>query len=412
MRISDGSRLGGLPAATAALLICLAAPDADLCAQLIQWEPDNLASGQVSEIRITEAGTVFVVTGAGLFRSTNQAQNWQQVYPEYVYGPVELPGGDLLASEYFNLLISSDGGATWRKGEEREVRSFFRDGDRVFAGGAWGELWLVGDGGQPWTLLNQPVLDQGLLSTVAEIYARGDVLVYKLELVGLMISRDGGATWEIRRYYTPPPYICAVGDLAYLEHHFEGEAGNDIASTADFLEFTKVSDNPVYLPSAGVFRDNVFAVGALVGPYVSLDGGVTWTLSADGLSDVLIYALAIDPHGYLYAGTYRGVQRSTLPLVPTPVERLEEDEGFTLKAVAPDPFQTQTTFTLLIDRHQHVHLALFNVAGQCVRVLGDAVVPRGEHRLTFDARGLAAGTYFVRAVGDRAIRVQRLTLIR
>jgi hypothetical protein len=198
----------------------------------------------------------------------------------------------------------------------------------------------------------------------------------------------------------------------YLEHQFEGQTGHVIASTTDFLHFTKVSNNPTYLPNAGVFRENLFAVGGLEGPYVSVDHGKSWTLSTQGLADVLIYALMVDPDGYLYAGTYRGVQRSTKALVSTATDRPDGNLLFNLETPIPNPFRTHTALSLTIDCPQHVHLALYNGVGQCVRVLGDAFLPPGTHDVNLDAAGLCTGTYFLRAEEERVTRIQYLLLIR
>lgn len=392
------------------LLLCLATLLPDARAQVLTWERDNLAVGEVDRIVITDAGALFAVTGAGLYRSTNKGESWQQVHEAYIYGPLELPNGDLLAADYFNVLKSSDGGDTWETLQEREVRSFHTDGTRLFAGGGWGELWLVSNDLQTWTVLNQAVLDDGHLQMVPLIYARGDLLVYEHALSGLWISRDGGSTWGLQPYYTAPSFLCPVGDEAYLTHDFGTYTG--IAGTRDFETFTKVSNIPTSFPSAGVFRQNLFVLGALEGPWVSVDFGATWTLSADGLSDALIHSLAVDDEGYVYAGTHAGIQRSKTPLLSLSVEPAVPAPRFDLQVPSPDPFRTRTTFVATIDQPQHLRFEVFNQVGQRIRVLVDGILPTGSYRLDFDGTGLPTGPYFLRAVGEDATVVRSALLVR
>ena len=48
-----------------AILLCLAALSLESRAQVVEWEQDNLAAGEVDNIVITNAGALFAVTGAG-----------------------------------------------------------------------------------------------------------------------------------------------------------------------------------------------------------------------------------------------------------------------------------------------------------------------------------------------------------
>src|SRR5690606_9892852 len=61
--------------------------------------------------------------------------------------------------------------------------------------------------------------------------------------------------------------------------------------------------------------------------------------------------------------------------------------------VAPSPFARQTTISYEVAAASDVRLAVYDVLGREVAVLVDARQEAGTHRATFDASGLAAGTY-------------------
>jgi subtilisin-like proprotein convertase family protein len=78
--------------------------------------------------------------------------------------------------------------------------------------------------------------------------------------------------------------------------------------------------------------------------------------------------------------------------------------------VAPNPFVGQTRIAYEVEVASDVRLAVYDVLGREVAVLVDANVQAGSHTATFDARGLAAGTYVYRLVVGNDVQTGRLTL--
>jgi hypothetical protein len=78
--------------------------------------------------------------------------------------------------------------------------------------------------------------------------------------------------------------------------------------------------------------------------------------------------------------------------------------------VAPNPFVGQTRIAYEVEVASDVRLAVYDVLGREVAVLVDANVQAGSHSATFDARGLAAGTYVYRLVVGNDVQTGRLTL--
>jgi hypothetical protein len=81
-------------------------------------------------------------------------------------------------------------------------------------------------------------------------------------------------------------------------------------------------------------------------------------------------------------------------------------------AVAPNPFSGQTQIRYTTTATSNVRLAVYDVLGREVAVLVDGQVDAGAHVATFEARGLAAGTYVYRLVAGSDVQVGRLTLAR
>src|SRR5690606_12454626 len=79
-------------------------------------------------------------------------------------------------------------------------------------------------------------------------------------------------------------------------------------------------------------------------------------------------------------------------------------------AVAPNPFARQTAISYEVAAASDVRLAVYDVLGREVAVLVDARQDAGTHRATFDASGLAAGTYVYRLVVGSDVQTGRLTL--
>jgi endonuclease I len=100
---------------------------------------------------------------------------------------------------------------------------------------------------------------------------------------------------------------------------------------------------------------------------------------------------------------------------PTPVdaEAVPLAGDFALSSAYPNPFASETAFTLRVAALQTVRVEAFDVLGRRVAVLHDGPVPSDAPlRLTFDAATLPAGLYVVRATGETVRATRRVTLTR
>ncbi|QXD16276.1 hypothetical protein GQ464_004795 [Rhodocaloribacter litoris] len=87
--------------------------------------------------------------------------------------------------------------------------------------------------------------------------------------------------------------------------------------------------------------------------------------------------------------------------------------AYVLSAAYPNPVRDRAGVTLSVAVSQHVCVALFDVLGRRLRVLVDGPMDAGRpHRLMFDAAGLPAGPYLLRAEGERFHATRTVMLLK
>ncbi len=85
---------------------------------------------------------------------------------------------------------------------------------------------------------------------------------------------------------------------------------------------------------------------------------------------------------------------------PTDIPDTPAEGVFALGSNYPNPFRDRTTATYDLPSAAHVTVEVYNALGQRVAVLADERKAAGRYTAPFDARALAAGTYFLRMRAD------------
>jgi hypothetical protein len=91
--------------------------------------------------------------------------------------------------------------------------------------------------------------------------------------------------------------------------------------------------------------------------------------------------------------------------------------SFALFQNYPNPFNPTTTIAYDLPRKARVHLAIFNVLGQVVRILEDREVTAGHHEVVWDGRAasgieVASGIYFFKIEAGNFCDVKKMALVR
>jgi hypothetical protein len=232
-------------------------------------EPTDLAQRRISVLRQT-TGALFAGCEDGVYRSNDGGRAWRRVGVEdrevleiaVSSDPQLLYAGTRPAA----LFRSEDGGATWT-----EVHSFAK----AFDPDTWG--------------LPVPSWPPG--ARAHSIVADGfDRCLVGVEVGGVVITEDGGETWQISMPGGDPDIHVIVADPRRPSSLF--------ASTG-FGRIGKLAEQPDAERIAGMFSSN--------------DGGQTWQFLWEGMNRQYTRPLCIDPRPP-YAVTV-GVAHSARPYI-------------------------------------------------------------------------------------------------
>jgi len=90
---------------------------------------------------------------------------------------------------------------------------------------------------------------------------------------------------------------------------------------------------------------------------------------------------------------------------------------YTLSSAFPNPFNLECTISFQIPRTEKVKIAVYNVLGQRVAVLADAVYSAGNHSVVWNGRNsgggnLSSGIYFYQIQAGEFVRTQKMALLK
>ena len=112
-------------------------------------------------------------------------------------------------------------------------------------------------------------------------------------------------------------------------------------------------------------------------------------------------------------GTGNGIELVKLNTVLSGVNsETEAPREFVLEQNYPNPFNPGTVITYQIPTGSHVLLRVYDAVGREVKVLVDEEKSAGEHTVTWDASGVASGTYFYRLTTNGFSRTKKMLLVR
>jgi hypothetical protein len=87
---------------------------------------------------------------------------------------------------------------------------------------------------------------------------------------------------------------------------------------------------------------------------------------------------------------------------------------FSLSQNFPNPFRssTATRIEFGLPADSDVRITVYNVAGQRVATLAEGAFPAGVHRVRWDPRGVASGTYFYRIQAGKDVETRKMLLLK
>jgi hypothetical protein len=90
---------------------------------------------------------------------------------------------------------------------------------------------------------------------------------------------------------------------------------------------------------------------------------------------------------------------------------------FGLSQNYPNPFNPQTVIEYALPKDAHVHIIVFNVLGQKVKILKDEWEPAGYRRVTWDGKDqkgeeVGTGIYFYKIQADDFVKTKKMVLLK
>lgn len=253
----------------------------------IEWTPvvtAGLPSGLLPSIDTlvadTETKSILAGTQRGVFRSTDNGESWQLTSDALpptstttfaVQALAVGTDGSIFASTNGTVVLSSDGGRTWKSFaqglEGPDVWVLMKTpGGEIFAGTRDGGVYHLENRSQVWEPANHGLGNQHVMALVAD---QDGVLFAGTYGAGIFLSDNDGQTWQQISEHLPDPFVISL--------------------------------------AIGTDRTSIFA-GTLSGVYISRDRGQSWYRSSYGLANWIVAALIVEPDSRsLFAATWGGV---------------------------------------------------------------------------------------------------------
>ena len=410
------------------------------------WTEDTIGLPASSFFAFAQSDlSTLVASAAGIFKTTNRGSAWQESDDGIVYSSIQsLASANTniyAGTAYGGLFLSTDGGNSWQRKNNgmnaQLIDAIATTGDKVFAAGSFGGMFLSRDSGDSWSQINGDVFST--YQTAGALLADSNFVIAATGS-SLYRTTDDGSTWiqidsglpsqTFRALASSTGAIFALGDNAYrsidngdswmqidsvgyaesiatdgsnvvihcpegfLQSTNDGESWELISSQLDSLDIVSlVITNSIYVAYA---QNNVPSQD--FGVFISLDQGKTWTKTEDGLDGHILNPM-IQVGNYIYGGTqWGGVFRTTTPSI---VESTNNDLELNPQ-LYPNPSTGACTLVYQVDGESFIQVAIYDVAGNQVRVVSSEYEGEGQHTISLGTESLPSGNYVCQVrVGDR-----------
>lgn len=175
--------------------------------------------------------------------------------------------------------------------------------------------------------------------------------------------------------------------------------GTDHGSAAPVMVFSPhvnpglIGSNPVLPASAGT-SDNIPMQNDFRGIYAAVLAD-WFGLDINDVNDILMNSFPVLPV-FKSAGTSINTQ--------------EGGSNEALEQNYPNPFINSTSFRFNSDGG-NVRIQIFDTNGRLIRTITDQQYSRGQHEITIDRNGMAAGNYFLTLTNNKTKSTRRMTVV-
>jgi hypothetical protein len=416
------------------------------------------AFGQTGWVQLTTNGyiqalaangtNIFAAAQGGVALSTDNGAHWNPVsgLPQDTNGGYNALSviGPIIAAAGGNggVLLSTNGGTSWTSAGLTgwQVQAFAALGTNIFAGTqgpsggkgpptSLGGVFLWSGNDTNWTAVNSGLIGTTFdgLNTALAIQALAVVGtdLFAGTIGGVFLSTNNGAKWGQANANLPNIIISSdttpvngnVNAFAMIGTNlFAGTQGDGVFLSADNGPLNGVNNGlsgNLLVDAFAVSGTIIFAGtgtsnginGTYRGIFLSTNSGASWTEENTGLTDTNIISLAVND-SFLFAGAANsGVWRCPLSgFVTSAVSPVPSVENSVINY--PNPFSQSTTISISPSESGAAIITVVNLLGEEVTKLFDGELTAGEHSFTWDASGVAPGSYWcIARLGDRTERI-------
>ncbi|MDQ3021508.1 MAG: T9SS type A sorting domain-containing protein [Bacteroidota bacterium] len=426
-----------------------------------QWiiAGDLTGIGGRPTVSVVDQNTAFVTGGSGsnfTYKTTNGGTNWTQLNTgsfnlfwciwakdaSTVFAGATGNGNP----DTIKLYKTTNGGNNWTVVESNyaEVPTFtgikFSNSDPSFGIAVGGApdldfyIYKTRDGGDTWTG-TQITGFSGYLPALNSLNVI-DSLFYAFGIgftsPSIIITTDGGVTWNLRDLNNPSPGL-STGGIAFKEDKLTGiagaalpiisrttngglnwvniDVGNNVTSANCRMRWIE-GTNTCYINATDANNGGVLK---------STDGGLTW--SQMSTSDLGIYnfdtkRIGSNVYGYANAsagGVFGGTQVLKVTDVITGLNQISElvPDGYSLSQNYPNPFNPITVIRYSLIENRFTTLKVYDILGNEVTTLVNEKQNAGSYEVDFDGSNFSSGVYFYRLeVDGNIIDIKRMMLLK
>ncbi|MDH3269051.1 MAG: YCF48-related protein, partial [Ignavibacteria bacterium] len=304
----------------------------------------------ISGISTNNTGHIFVSTNGGVYRSTDDGANWDQVYTSSASNVFTAPNGYVYTVSFIpaGLYRSTDNGDNWEH------------------------------------------LTNGIGNGVTELTIASDNTIYGVDGNGIHRSDDLGDSWVTADNGIPKGsnglYMFTVYAMA------TNSAGYIFASIK-------------YLDAQDMTRYDIFR---------SLNKGNNWSTLSNGLMGAFTFAndISVDSDDFAYLGATNGVYRSLYATDVPREENKSIPVTFNLEQNFPNPFNPNTKVQYSVPIRSIVVIKIFDILGDEIETLVNEEKAVGSYEITWYADDLPSGVYFYQLKAGPFVETKKMVLMK
>jgi uncharacterized protein (TIGR03437 family) len=319
--------------------------------------PTNLPPVTIAAAAQSDPATLYIASGAQIFKSTDSGATWTMTFP--------FPSGTIVSDLAVDPTAATTVYAsTFTLGVQKSI-----------------------DGGLTFTSANSglPPNPNGT-TNVSGVWVEpaAPQTIFTLGGFGLARSTDGGATWTVSpNAYGVPVFDPFTPTTLYLIFGSALSKSTDNGQT--FVSLPNLPDHAGLLALApDPKHQGVLYAGSTAGIYQSSDAGLTWTLKMAGLTTLLV----ADPNSSAFYGnlTGYGIVKSTDGFATTTPVGANQPSIFQLLIAGPNLFEISSASTdviaLKLDNNGNVVYSTYFGGSGSDAAAGLAVGPDGSLYIT------------------------------